>query len=282
MSSSPLVDRLRAIPWRAVLLLSYVGTNLILIPNTIRLGPSISVDWQTFTALRAAIADGTIYELHTAVPFVWSPVAAWIMAGVTMVGYWPWLAFHVLAVGLLRNWLLIGLVLVSYGFWFDAAQGNTLTFSFVAGALALGGSRPAGLVYLGLMVLAPRPILLPLAGWLLWQRPDLRIPAVVLFGVHSVVVLATGYAVAWLVAMVTYEPLWPGVNAGPTALLGRWWLLIGIPLGAWLTWRGRVGWAGLAVSPYLTPQYLIWPLLELAPRKKPKTAPPATQPGTSE
>jgi hypothetical protein len=276
MIARQLEIRWRSIPWRTVLLLSYVGFNLIVIPQTIRLGPDVPVDWQTFRALPEAITNGNLYALGTPVPFVWSPVAAWIMAGAALVGYWPWLALHVAVVFLLRPWLLVGLVLISYSFWFDAAQGNTLTFSLVAGGCALRGNRLAALVYLGLLVLIPRPILLPLALWLLWQRPDLRLPFLALFVVHAGLVFATGYALPWLATIAAYEPRWPGVAAGPTVLLGRWWLLIGIPLGVWLTWRGRLGWAGLAVSPYVAPQYLMWPLLELAPllRGQPTTAEP--------
>lgn len=269
----PLSVRWRGIPWRTVLLLSYVGFNLIVIPSTIRLGPNIAVDWQTFSALPAAIANGSIYNLGTAVPFVWSPVAAWLMAGATLVGYWPWLALHVAALLFLRSWLLIGLVVVSYAFWFDAAQGNTLTFSFVAGALAVRGTRIAALIYLGLLILIPRPILLPLAVWLLWRRPDLRLPFLAIFVAHALAVLASGYALPWIETMLSYDPLWPGISAGPSVLFGRWWLFLGTPIAVWLTWRGRIGWAGLAVSPHLTPQYLIWPLLDLVP-KEADTSPP--------
>ena len=52
-------------------------------------------------------------------------------------------------------------------------------------------------------------------------------------------------------------------NVGPTALIGLWWLLLGVPLGAWLFWRGRVGLAGLAISPYLLPYYLMMALLDI-------------------
>lgn len=276
MTVRALEIRWRSIPWRTVLLLSYVGFNVIVIPQTIRLGPNVAVDWQTFSALPEAIANGSLYSVETPVPFVWSPVAAWIMAGATMVGYWPWLALHVAAVFLIQPWLLVGLVLVSYGFWFDAAQGNSFTFSLVAGVCALRGNRFAALVYLGLLVLIPRPILFPLAVWLLWMRPGIRLPFAAMFIAHAALVLASGYAWPWLEAMLTYD-LSSGVTVGPTAVLGRWWLLLGIPLAAWLTWRGYVGWAGVAASPYINPQYLIWPLLDLAPRhsdRMPDAEPP--------
>jgi hypothetical protein len=49
-------------------------------------------------------------------------------------------------------------------------------------------------------------------------------------------------------------------------LLGNWWLAAGIPLAIWLTRRGRVGFAALAVSPYLLPQYFLFGVLELRER----------------
>lgn len=260
-----LTARAAGIPWRVVLLASYIGVNLILIPTKVRLDPALPMDWQTFSALPAAIADGTIYDLHDAAPFTWSPVAAWIMAGVTMVGYWPWVVAHVAAVLLLRDVRLIGLVLVSYGFWWDTAQGNTLTFALVAGMLALTGSRPAALVYLGLFVLIPRPLMAPLALWLLWSDRSLLRPLAAMAVLHVAIVVISGYGLIWPAAVLRYE-LPEGITIGPTALLGHWWLLVGIPLGLWLAWRGTIGWAGLAVSPYVLPQYVLWPLLDLVPK----------------
>lgn len=256
----------RPIPWKFVLLASYVGVNLVLIPTKVVLGPDVPVDWDIFRRLPAAIGIGTVYDLGTEVPFTWSPVAAWIMAGVSLVGYWPWVVAHVAAALLLfRTPLLMGLVLVSYSFWFDVAQGNTVSLAFIAGVLALQGSRPASLVYLGMLLLMPRPLMVPLAIWLLWHDRSLWRPFAALFLVHAVLVLGSGYAVPWLEAMFTYD-LAPGITIGPTAWLGRWWLLAGIPLAAWLTWRGHIGWASLAVTPYITPQYPLVVLWELAPR----------------
>jgi hypothetical protein len=57
-----------------------------------------------------------------------------------------------------------------------------------------------------------------------------------------------------------------GYNLGPSRWLGYWWLLAGVPLGAWLYWRGKVGWAGLAISPYVWSYYLLWTLPWVNPR----------------
>lgn len=46
------------------------------------------------------------------------------------------------------------------------------------------------------------------------------------------------------------------------------WVPIGLALGAWLTWKGRLGLASLAVSPYVLPYYLVMALLELVPQDR--------------
>ena len=252
-----------------MLLASYVGVNVVLIPTKIVLGPDVPVDWDLFRRLPAAIGSGTVYDLGTAVPFTWSPVAAWIMAAVSLVGYWPWVVARVAAALLLfRTPLLMGLVLLSYSFWFDVAQGNTVSLVFVAGVLALQGSRPASLAYLGMLLLMPRPLMAPLAIWLLWHDRSLWRPFAALFILHAALVLSSGNAVPWLEVMLSHD-LAPGITMGPTAWVGRWWLLAGIPIAAWLTWRGHIGWASLAVSPYITPQYPLVVLWELTPWHRP-------------
>jgi hypothetical protein len=162
----------------------------------------------------------------------------------------------------------VALTLSSWGFWSDVGTGNAFAFSFVAGVFALRGSRVGGLAYLALLMLVPRPVLLPLAVWLLWQNPSLRWPAAGIFVIHAVAVLATGYADDWMSAASSYAGA-PEYDIGPTAWFGQWWLLIGIPLGVILTLRGFVGWAGLAVTPYLLPQFLLTPLWDLAITRRP-------------
>jgi hypothetical protein len=80
-------------------------------------------------------------------------------------------------------------------------------------------------------------------------------------------VAATGYAVDWISAMLAYGSA-PAYNMGPSRVFGVWWLAIGLPLAAWMTLKCRVGWAGLAISPYVLPQYLMWPLVELPERRE--------------
>lgn len=239
---------------------AYFAANLVLIYLSIALGPEVP-DWQTFSALPDALAEGSVYEATAnAAPFVWSPVMAIVMVGVVQIGYWPWVAAHIASVLALRDVRMITLTLGSWAFWFDTAGGNTLVFVFVLGLLALRGSQIAAVAYLATLVLMPRPLMLPLALWLLWQRPRLRSSFIVLFGVHAFAVVGLGGGMQWIEAMVTFRG--PGWTVGPTAVLGVWWLLAGIPIAALLAWRGLLGWAGLAMSPYVQPQYFLWPLID--------------------
>jgi len=168
-------------------------------------------------------------------------------------------------VPLLRDWKLSALTLLSVPFWVDTIIGNTVVFVFAAGAVALNGSRWGALTYLALCCLMPRPLQAPLALWLLWKRPDLRLPFVGMVAVTLGHAIASGYLVDWITALVgqssaNYEHV---ANFGPTRILGSAWLLVGIPIGAWLTLKGRVGLAGLAVTPYLLPAYFLVLLWEL-------------------
>ncbi len=198
---------------------TYVGVNLVLIYLSISLGPE-APDWQAFTRLEDALAEGSVYDvIGDATPFVWSPVMAIVMSGVAWVGYWPWLIAHVAALLALRNLRLILLALGSWAFWFDAAQGNTLVFSFILGVLALRGSHVAGIGYLGLLLLMPRPLMLPLAVWLVWKRVNLRAPLIGLLGIHVVLVAVIGSGAEWVVALVAYRGgSW---TLGPTGSSGR-------------------------------------------------------------
>jgi hypothetical protein len=251
-------------PWILVVCLGvYVG----LIGMVYRTWPIYerSPDWRLWNALPDALAAGHLYVTATEAPFIWSPVAAWFMQLVPSI-YWPWLLAHVAVVFLLRDWRLIVLVFLSWGFWSSTASGAPFAFVFVAGALGLRGSRPAALIYIALCLLMPRPVQLPLMLWLLWKQPEVRWPAIIVFATHAIVVWSTGYADDWIGALVSRAQD-GGVTGdfGPTALIGAWWLVIGLPLGAWLFRRGYVGLAGLAISPYWLPEYLMLALLDIVP-----------------
>lgn len=245
--------------WRMVAVAVYIALNLVAIRFSIGFGPSVD-DWQLWSSLADRLARGDVYAPEDGPPFVWSPVAAWIMAGVAAVGYVPWVLAHFVAVFLLRPPLLILLTAFSWAFWWDAASAHIMIFILVTGVLALRGSRLAALGYLILLLLMPRPVQMPLALWLLWKMPAIRWPFTVLFAAHAIVVVASGYALPWAIAAISWTD---AAGIGPSRYLGTAWLIVGVPLGAWLLWRGRVGWSGLAISPYLLPEYLLMPLVDL-------------------
>ena len=239
---------------RWLLLTVYVSANVGLM---LSLWPA-NVDWELWDALPAALESGTVYRTPTEQPFVWSPVAAPIMAAVSAVGWWLWTLAHIGAVFLLRDRWLIGLTLTSWPFWVDTVNGNVFVFVFVTGVLAVRGSRAAGFVYLILLLFMPRPVQVPLAGVILWKDRSLWLPFALAFGAHALAVVGSGYAVEWLTAMSEKQATW---NLSPAQFLGWWWLVLGVPLAGWLTWIGRPGLAGLAMSPYVLPPYWLMALL---------------------
>jgi hypothetical protein len=247
-------------PWQVWALAAYGAFNLALLIVTIPLdgGP----DWALWQALPQAIAEGRMYDTGTEAPMVWSPVMGYVMAAASYL-YWPWFALHVGAVLLLRDWRLTLVVGLTAGAWIDALMGNTFVFVFVAGVLAYRGSRPAALIFLLLTLLMPRPLQMPLAAWLLYRDRSLWVPFAAMFTVHLGVVLWSGYLLDWITNATAHMA---NGNVGPTAIFGRAWLIVGLPLGVWLTVKGRVGWAGVAVSPYLLGVYWLWPFLEIAPK----------------
>jgi hypothetical protein len=177
-------------------------------------------------------------------------------------------------------------VFASYPFWFDVQTGNLMTFVTLAGLLALRGSRAATAAFLVLAVLVPRPLMLPLAAWLLWHRPATRLPFVVFFVAHAVVVVWLGYGQDWLAALTDVNAeLANAYNFGPSRFIGEWWIPIGLALAAWLTWRGNLGFASLVISPYWLPYYFLMLVLEAAPPRvagpAAATAEPFGHPGTA-
>lgn len=234
---------------------AYAAVNIALI--SLRT-PQAHMDWLLWEVVSSSLSDGEMYGGGSQVPFLWSPLMAPVMA---LFNSAPWLLVlaHFLVLPLLRSPLLIGLVLVSYGFWADIA--NMFTFVMVSGVLAWRGSRPAALVYIGLFLLMPRPVQLPLALLLVARMPSIRLAAAALTLSQGLAVLTTGMAAAWVSAMVEY-----GTGAhfdiGLTYHIGMWWLVLGIPLALILTVGRRPAWAGLMMSPYLLPQYFLILLVE--------------------
>ena len=220
-------------------------------------------DWENFIQAAARLGQGTLYEVDYPYAFRWSPVAAWVLGLVTLMPVWAWQALHVAVLTLLRSWWLVVACLVCYPLWFDIQTGNIMIFVAVTAVWAARGNGPAAALFLALTLLVPRPLMLPLAAWLLWHRPGWRLPFAALFAVHAVAVVASGYAADWLAALISVESeLTNDFNFGPSALIGVAWIPIGAALAVWLTWRGRLGLASLAACPYWLPYYFLMLLLE--------------------
>ena len=253
-------DALRIAAW------ALVNVALVLWPVTIAL-LFMPHDWQIWEQVPERLATG---ELYTEEPgtylFYFAPAMAWLLSAVVPLGYSLWWALHLGVLPLLRDWRLIALALLSVPVWLDMMMAGLIVFVFVAGVLALRGSYAGGLVYLTLSLLMPRPLQLPLVVWLLWQRPSLRWPFVAMVSVLAATTIGSGYAADWVIALLDLgrkHTEWPS-NLSPSRFLGLAWYPLGFALAAWLTLRGRVGFAALAISPYLPPSYLLLLLWEVS------------------
>jgi hypothetical protein len=225
-------------------------------------------DWNVWAEVPDRLANGTLYEHSGAYTWAWSPIAAWLIAVVVLpMGPWLWGASHFAALLLLPQGRLVLLAASSFPFWLDTLMANTFTFAAVTGFVAWRGNRWAAVAYLALLVLMPRPVQVPLAVLLLWRDRWLWLPFAAMVAIGVATTLASGYAADWARVLIGIGAQYPSpeFNLSPSRILGPAWLLAGIPLAIWLTWRGRPGWAGLAVSPYLVPQYLLVLLLEIHP-----------------
>ena len=224
-------------------------------------------DWTIFgEAGRRAVEGGALYAVEDNYAFRYSPVLAYLFWAIVPMGALAWRVLHVAAVGALalHDRRLALVTILSWPFWFDVEAGNLMTFVFVLAAFALAGRRWAIAAYLVAAVLVPRPLMLPIAIWLLWQHREWRWPFAALFVVHALVVAVTGWGPAWIGSLAASSAEIESVlNFGPSRLIGWWWIPIGLTAAIILTWRGRLGWASLAASPYWLPYYFLMPLLEL-------------------
>ena len=259
------------VDWRVVAALMIVIPNLIYggayALATLRGGTAFDW-WDLSEAGRRVVQDpANLYAHDFLAPYThgfrYSPLFAWLMVPIAFAGITIWRLAHFAVLALLPGRLAV-IALLTWPFWEDVWHGNVLVFSFVTAYLALRGTRWAGVAFLLIALLVPRPLYLPILAWLAWKQPTWRLPGLAIVLVIGVATLATGLTGAWIGATLDmgYQ-LGYGLNLSPTRFIGPWWLLLGVPLGAWLTWRGHLGWAAFAVSPYVLPYYLIFGLLEL-------------------
>jgi len=192
----------------------------------------------------------------------WSPPAVAVMSFLHPWALWPVIVAHVVAVAFLRDWRVIAILLLAWPFWEDALNGGVTTFAFVAGWTAVEGSSVGVVAFVLLSVLVPRPLMVSMLVWLAWHRPLARWSIAAGAGGVVVISLAMNQLGPWLQRLAEIGTP-PTFNLAPSAWIGGWWVLLGLPLAAWLTMRGRLGLASLAASPYLLMYYLLFGLLEL-------------------
>jgi hypothetical protein len=263
-------------PARAVLAVAVVvlvvTPNLWLAARSIGLvfGGTSAVDWQQYVeASHRFWAGGELYAITGDYAYRYSPLFAALLSVLVPLGVVGWRLLHLAAALALPNWPMRLVALASWPFWYDVQTGNILIFIVLAGAWALRGNRWGAAGFLLLTLLVPRPLMIPVAAWLLWKEPRWRWPFVLGAVAQLLIVAVLGWGSGWLGTLLnaSSDALLPS-NVGPSRFIGQWWLVIGIPLGAWLTVRGRVGWAALTASPYWLPYYLLMPILELVSRTR--------------
>lgn len=256
------------------LVLLAVGAGLVLAVNLYLAGRSIrlvldgaaAADWTQYAEAGRRLTGGELYAVTSTYAYHYSPYLAYLFSLLAPLGVFGWRLLHVAGALALPSWPMRLLALAAWPFWYDVEAGNLVIFVVLAAAWALRGSRVATAAYLLMVVLIPRPLMLPVAAWLLWKRPEWRLPFVSLVLVHTAAIFATGWAAPWLNALLAAggDIAIPS-NVGPSRFIGPMWALIGLPLAAWLTWKGRLGLASLAASVYWLPYYLLVLLLEAAP-----------------
>jgi hypothetical protein len=247
----------------------FVACNLVMVGVTVVaiLSGSDGVDWLTYVAATDRFADGTLYESgEWWYGWRYSPVAVFPFMLIAQVGEAVW--------RLLLGLSLVGLpgrarflALASYPFWFAIHAGSLIVPTVVVAYLALRGNRWAIGAYFVLSVLVPRPLMIPIAAWLLWKHHAWRVPFVVLFIAHAAAVVATGYGEEWLAVLAEVGPaeVAQQLNVAPSALVGFWWLVPALPLACWAFAVGRPAMAGLLIQPYWLPYYLLILLADRIP-----------------
>lgn len=249
----------------------FVASNLLLVAVQISLilAGSDAFDWHIYVAAAERFSDGTLYE-QTEWCYGWrySPIAVFPLLLIAPIGETAW--------RLLLGLSLVGLpgparflALASYPFWFAIHAGSLIVPIVVVAYLALRGHRWAIGVFLCLALLVPRPLMFPIAAWLLWTHPAWRWPFVGLFVLHAVAVMATGCADEWLASLLVTarDEVAGAFNVAPSALIGLPWLLLAGPLAIWALAAERPALSGLLLQPYWLPYYLLILLADRLPAR---------------
>ena len=252
--------------WKRAALVALAAVNVILLVVVFAgfaLAP-VAFDWDLFVEAGRRYFDGALYDWEGIASFRYSPLFALAFAAITPIGYLGWSLLHVASLALLP-WRIALVALVSAPFWYDVQNGNTMTIVVVAAYHAIEGSRAGTLAFFALGLLIPRPLMLPITVWILWQRPRWILPFAALFGVHALLVALTGWGPEWIENLLSRgtDDLANRGDFGPSQLLGIWWWPIGLVGAIWFSLKGRLGIASLLASPYWLLHYFLTLLLEL-------------------
>ena len=217
-------------------------------------------DWLIMERAARLAGSAELYNTAGSATFVWSPVAAYPLILLAPLGYGLFTALHFALALAFPTWPLRIAVLLSWPFWTDVAAGNILTLIFLVTVYALRGHHWAIGTWFALALLIPRPLLVPIGLYLLWTHREWWWPFAAMFVGHALLVWWTGLGPEWIGTLLAVgsELQEAPENIGPSRFVGYWWLVIGLPLAGWLAWKGRLGWAGLALSPYVWSYYLFW------------------------
>jgi hypothetical protein len=234
-----------------------------------------SSDFDIFAgASRLAWSGGDPYSVDTCLgcAYRYSPLFAYLFAPVAALGVTFWTGLHLAAIFALP-FRIARIVPFLWPFWWDVGVGSNLFFVAVLGYWAMRGKGWAIVAILVVALLIPRPLMVPIVVWLLWHHREARFPFAVL-GVGTLAfAYGTGHLSRWMEILTSSgSELGVPYNVGPSQIIGLAWVPIGLAIAAWLTWKGRVGWAGLAISPYWLPYYLMMPIIDLQPTRRPEVA----------
>lgn len=225
-----------------------------------------SLDWHTFAQASHRFFEGNLYADGPLYSYRYSPVLAPFLRPLEWIGQEGWRVVHLVAVLALPSWPLRLAVLVSWPFWFDVNAGGVAIFALVLAWYAIEGRGWAMVSYLVMVLLIPKPLFVPVAAWLLWKQPHVRVPFTVALLATAGVVYATGWGSEWVARLaLAADDLTNAINYGPSRILGIAAVATQVPLAIWLTWRGRLGLASLAAAPYWLPYYFIVVTLEASP-----------------
>ncbi len=223
-------------------------------------------DWDLMTAAGQRVVLGLSPFDPTPGPgggtWRYSPLLAYGFAFAAPIGRVGWALAPFALLLLLRDWRLIAIFLMAVPFWRDVENGLSFIEIPLVALIALRGSYLGGLALVALAVLMPRPMMIPLVGWQLWKDRRLRLPSLVVTVVLTAGAVLTGWGTEWIRELLRVTVSAQAGQFSIIGLIGPLWATMPV-VAIWLTWRGHLGFAALAISPYWTPAYPLVLILEI-------------------